>query len=630
MNMSRLVSGRISDGIQNPSAQPISFRRDIQGLRAVAVLAVILFHASKTWLPSGFVGVDVFFVISGYIITSLIIASDESFSWREFYWGRVRRIVPAYIMMLAIVSLVASFLFLNTDFSFFIKSAQSAALFYSNQYFSDFGSYFAPSAYEMPLLHTWSLAIEMQFYIVLPLFIYLTPRKVLPWVLGFICFSFFMYAEWQIKVEDNQRRVYYSLLARVPEFLVGALIAVTGVGGGWSARFSSIASWTGLILLGACFTYTDEKSFPGFASLIPCIATGLLITSRKGLVNQALSTSGFVWIGGLSYSLYLWHWPVLAFMRYYLGSYELPGLWLLVFFVITLLLSWTSFHWVEKLCRNSKRSLTKPLNLFGIVMTAVLAIVISVPLNALVEKPTPVEMTRYAAAESICHGQIVGDCLRGDRSKGSPLLVLGDSHAAQLNEFFDIVGEQGKFAARVITASNCVPIPDFDVERIPDYSRGDCRSQIATLDPYIADASVIVVAGMWQWQAPNAGFMSAFSAFLEKESQRHVRVFVLAQIPMFDTNMLRIRRFAALALPVYIRENKEWEKANRDIKALVARYDGAEFLDYSRSGFFADAPFHSGQLIYLDNHHLNELGAQGYGQFAAPLLKKYLPSTTND
>jgi peptidoglycan/LPS O-acetylase OafA/YrhL len=598
------------------------FRRDIQGLRAIAVLFVMVFHANKAWLPSGFIGVDVFFTISGFIITSLIINSEKYFSWHDFYWGRIKRIVPAYVVMISVVGLVSSLLFVTTDFSFFKESMWYALIFASNQYFSSFGSYFAPGAHELPLLHTWSLAIEMQFYVFLPLLICLTPRKLLGWLIGFLCLALFVYAEWKLRLPDNQRHTYYSLLARAPEFLLGVLIAVTGLGRGWSTVYSSLAGFIGLLALGWSSVFIEASSFPGFASIVPCMASGLLIASRKGFVSKLLSASGFVWIGALSYSLYLWHWPVLALTRYYLGSYDLTSLWMLAFVVLTFLLSWMSFHWVETLSRGSSGFLSRPFGLSVLIIVAGLMIFGSIRLNGLVENPLPIEMTRYAPADKICHGQIVGNCIRGDVSLQPSVLVLGDSHAAQLNEFFDVAGKQDKFSARVITASNCVPLPDFDVKSIPDYSQADCRSQIAALVPYVADSQLIVIAGMWQWHVSHPDFIFALSRFLEQETQRNVRVIVLAQVPMFDINLLRLRRFSVLGLPLGITKNTEWVGANNTIASIVGQYKGAEFVDFSHSKFFADAPLNDGRLIYLDNHHLNELGARAYGQFAAPLLQK--------
>ncbi|WP_426217498.1 acyltransferase family protein [Pseudomonas sp. DWRC2-2] len=605
------------------SEAKLKFRGDVQGLRAIAVLAVMIFHAQSSWLPAGFIGVDIFFVISGFLISSIIIEREKDFSWSGFYWNRIKRIVPVYIVMLAVVSCVSSIFFVLSDFSYFKKSLFSAFFFVSNQYFSNFGSYFAPGAHELPLLHTWLLAIEMQFYIFLPALILWTPRRWLGLLVGGMCVVFFMYAEWRLSLPDNSKHVYFSLVARVPEFLVGVFIAVAGIGNRWSSRVASLVSVAGLFLLGLCFMYTDEKHFPGLAAFLPCLATGMLIAAKGSIVSQIISSRGFVWLGTLSYSLYLWHWPVLAFMRYYLGHDELSGTWLLSFLVITYALSWMSYRWVEEPARRG-RGMWGPALGGGIITVAALVYILSPRLNASVEATLPAEMTRYAPDVEICHGQIVGTCVRGDLAEPPTVLVLGDSHAAQLNEFFDVAVEKDKFSARVITGSSCVPIPGFDVERLPEFAEAACRSQISALAPYVDQARVIVVAAMWQWQVPSPAFMTAFSNFLEQTTKRNVRVIVLAQVPMFDVSLLRVRRFETLGLPSNVSEDKDWRQANAKVAAVVSQYKGAEFIDLSGSEFFSDAPFLQGQLIYMDNSHLNEIGARAYGMFAAPILKTLL------
>ncbi|CAM3608853.1 acyltransferase [Vibrio cholerae] len=165
----------------------VPHRKDIQGLRAIAVLAVMAFHSNPTWLPGGFVGVDVFLVISGFLITSILLhkKSNASYSLTEtlkyFYVSRFKRIVPAYFFMLIIVALVAAVLFLPTDFNTFRKGLEKAIWFSSNLYFAGFSDYFAPASYEQPLLHTWSLAVEIQFYLLAPFIVLLLPIRLLKW-----------------------------------------------------------------------------------------------------------------------------------------------------------------------------------------------------------------------------------------------------------------------------------------------------------------------------------------------------------------------------------------------------------------------------------------------------------------
>lgn len=595
----------------------------MQGLRAVAVLAVIIYHVNNAWLPSGFVGVDVFFVISGFIITSLIVERKEGFDWKGFYWGRVKRIAPAYFLMLAVVALVSAVLFLPADFKFFRDSLKAALSFTSNSYFEGFGSYFAPSAHELPLLHTWSLAIEMQFYLFLPVLVCFLPTRFLKPVFVFLSIGLFAWAEYRF-FSKSEQSVYFSLLARFPEFMIGAFVALLTQKKYPPVRYASLMGLGGALLLALSFIFIDVQHFPGIWALLPCIGTALLIAARHGPASTLLAVKPMVWVGGISYSFYLWHWPILAFIRYYTGQYELQVVWLAVFVIGSFVVAWLSYRWVELPVRHVQGVKTIPKKLLAISVCVFAVIGISKEINVAVVDKLPVEMTRYAPSDEICHGKVVGDCMRGYPGSSSKVLVIGDSHAAQLNYFFDAVGVKNEVAFRVVTASSCVPIIGFDVERLPAWAQESCRSQIEMVEALMADVNVIVLAGMWQYQTQSDKFMLAFSRFITDSVEKNKRVFVLAQIPMFDTNLLRVHRFSALGLPVQITQNKEWKSANSKIEAIVHGYSKAQFLDFSESNFFASAPFENNVLIYLDNHHLNESGARRYGQYTANFFQKRL------
>lgn len=605
-----------------------NIRLDVQGLRAVAVLAVIIYHVNKAWLPSGFVGVDVFFVISGFIITSLIVERKENFDWKGFYWGRVKRIAPAYFLMLAVVALVSAVLFLPADFKFFRDSLKAALSFTSNSYFEGFGSYFAPSAHELPLLHTWSLAIEMQFYLFLPVLVCFLPIRFLKPLFVLLSIGLLTWSEYRFSSKGEQA-VYFSLFARFPEFLIGAFVALLAPKNHLSVRYASLMGVGGALLLALSFIFIDVQRFPGLWALLPCIGTALLIAARHGPVSTLLAAKPMVWVGGISYSLYLWHWPILAFIRYYTSQYELQVVWLAVFVIGSFVASWLSYRWVELPVRHVQGLRSIPKKMLAISICVLAVIGISREINIAVVDKLPVEMTRYAPSDEICHGKVVGDCIRGYPGSNPRVLVIGDSHAAQLNYFFDAVGVKNEMAFRVITASSCVPIVGFDVERLPVWAQNSCRSQIDKVDALISEVDVIVLAGMWQYQTQSDKFMLAFSQFITDSVEKNKRVFVLAQIPMFDTNLLRIHRFSALGLPVQINQNTEWKSANSKIEEVVHDVSKVKFLDFSKSEFFASAPFENDALIYLDNHHLNESGARRYGQYTASYFQKNLLNIDN-
>ena len=606
---------------------PDGFRGDIQGLRAIAVLAVILFHINKDWLPGGFVGVDVFFVISGFLIGGIILRKRRggTFSLYDFYAGRVRRIVPAYLVLLAITTIVAAVVFNQKDFEFFQDSAKSAIYFGSNGYFSKFGDYFAPSAHELPLLHTWSLAIEMQFYLILPVALILLPQRLWGVSLMVAVILLIGYGFREVNFGLKQK-AYFSLLVRIPEFLLGVGLAVFESGRGQEKLRELIdrsANWIGalgfLLLVGSFWLISEDSAFPGVWVLAPCIGAVAVIGARNSAISGELAHPALVWIGGLSYSLYLWHWPILAFFRYVVETYQL-GISLLVAFLILLLISsYVSWRWIEipyrrRVDKTSSSVWRVAMLIFGVAIPLSLASRV----NAAIEDPLPVAYTRYAAGDEICHGKVVKDCMRGARESATePQLVLGDSHAAQLNIFFDTVGRTNGQRFRVITASSCVTIPEFDVGRLPEYARADCKASIEFAKRYLAEAKVIVIAGMWQYQASSANFIKAFRAFLVDADAHGKSVIVLAQIPMLSSNVLRLRRFEKLGIRHQISLHPEWLQANSAVRKIVSEYGSARFVDLSGYELFANAPFLGGRLIYHDSHHLNEIGADEYGKIAA-------------
>lgn len=295
------------------------------------------------------IGVDVFLVISGYLITTIVLRQrdQESFSFLSFYASRIRRIVPAYMVLLAVTCLVMAVLLIPRDFESFKESLSSALYFNSNNYFASHNDYFAPESHELPLLHTWSLAIEMQFYLLLPVVLVIVPRRLLPWVLSATAFLLLGYSAYQL-IDGQSRSVYFSLSARIPEFMVGSLLALSSLGASWGRRTSNIVSALGLVMiLGSFWFITENAPFPGLLALPACLGVVLLIAARNSMYNELLSSTSMVIIGALSYSLYLWHWPILTSFRYYFESYQLPNLVIASALLLTLVMSYLSFRLIE-------------------------------------------------------------------------------------------------------------------------------------------------------------------------------------------------------------------------------------------------------------------------------------------
>ncbi|WP_181454293.1 acyltransferase family protein [Halomonas sp. SL1] len=603
-------------------------RNDIQGLRALAVLSVIVFHVDSGWLPGGFIGVDVFLVISGYLITSIVLHKREQrrFSFVSFYVARVRRIVPAYVLVLAVTSVVMAVLLIPSDFQRFKESLSSALYFSSNNYFSGSEGYFSPESYELPLLHTWSLAVEMQFYLLLPVILVVVRREFLPWVLFFVSVLLLGYSAFQLAAGQNEA-VYFSLSARIPEFLVGSLLALSGLGETWSRGRSNMTAFLGLaMVLGSFGLITEEMPFPGLLALPACIGVAMIIAARNSNCNEFLSRDSLVWVGALSYSLYLWHWPILAAFRYFFESYQLSGELIALVLLLTLTLSYLSYRFVEVPFRTSYFRLGNLLRYATLVLFVLISLGISGSLNSKIIDPLSKEYTRYAPKDDICHGKVLESCVRGASNADKTILLMGDSHAAQLNYFANFVGREIGVRFEVVTASSCVPIEGFDVARISDFAHEPCREQIAEIKKRISHVDGVILAGMWVYHTPSEIFMSALRDFFEEMKSSDMPLLVLSQVPMLEGDVQRVRRFNGLGLSRDVGVVNELDSANGIIERLVSQYDNADFLDFSSLDLFKDAPLSGGELIYFDSHHLNEVGSMKYGRMASSYMDEWVKS----
>lgn len=350
----------------------MDYRREIDGLRALAVLPVMLFHAGFETFSGGFVGVDVFFVISGYLITTIILAELEQgkFSIVNFYERRARRILPALFLVMLVCIPFAWFWLLPSDMKDFSKSLVAVSVFASNILFWLESGYFDTAAELKPLLHTWSLAVEEQFYVLFPLFLMLFWKLGKRWILvtlGLVFVASFFVAQWA--AYTNPSAAFYLLPTRGWELLIGAFAAfylskVNRKEIGKAA--GEVGGWLGVtLILYAIFAYSKATPFPGLYALVPTLGTALIIlfATQQTTVGKFVGNKVFVGIGLISYSAYLWHQPLFAFAR--LKSLADPSHTVfLKLSVLALLLSYLSWKYVEAPFR-SKSKVTRKL-VFGL------------------------------------------------------------------------------------------------------------------------------------------------------------------------------------------------------------------------------------------------------------------------
>jgi peptidoglycan/LPS O-acetylase OafA/YrhL len=339
-------------------SKELSYRSDIDGLRAVAVVPVVFYHAGYATFSGGFVGVDVFFVISGFLITSIIYRDIQSqtFSYRQFYARRVRRLFPALFSVVLASCVAAYLLLLPEELRDFGQSVFSIVLFASNFLFWSESGYFAQAAELKPLLHTWSLAIEEQYYLLFPMFLLAVKRlpaqPYLQWVWVLLLGSFAV-SVWSVHQAPDA--AFYLLPSRMWELLLGSVLAMQ-MPRLQSRAVAELLAWIGLGLIGlAVFAFEAGMRFPGVAALAPCLGTALIITSGAQFqtsVTRLLSLRVLVFVGLISYSLYLWHWPIIAFTKHYLGAPLAPPTVLSVV-VISVLLSIFSWRYIEQPFRGA-------------------------------------------------------------------------------------------------------------------------------------------------------------------------------------------------------------------------------------------------------------------------------------
>ncbi len=468
--------------VQN-NRQHLKYRSDIDGLRAIAVLLVIGFHAFPEWVKGGFIGVDVFFVISGFLISTIIITNlnNDTFSLSDFYGRRVRRLFPALIVVLLFCLVLGWFVLLPQEYAYLGEHILAGVAFISNWVLWRESGYFDLSAELKPLLHLWSLGIEEQFYIVWPLLLWIVISKRLN-ITAVLLVSAAVSLILSIALTGSDPiAAFYLPWTRFWELICGALLA------NWMMRnqnqdesrksyvIKNICSLAGLslIMLGSLII-TKESKFPGWLALIPVIGTSLLIYSNtQAYLNSfVLSNRVLVWVGLISFPLYLWHWPLLVFAR--ILENETPSRYIRITTVLlSILLAWLTYIAIEKPIRFGKGKSYKTLTL-SILMVLIGCAGYFVYANDGLKIRYPDSYQRYVVKIDFkwpdyvrfdqCHIQSHNLSTHSEicRETKRPLIVIwGDSHASSLYPGFKKLQEIRDIGVQQLTTAGCPPILDL-------------------------------------------------------------------------------------------------------------------------------------------------------------------------
>lgn len=623
----------------------LAYRPDIDGLRALAVLAVTLFHFNKQFLPGGFVGVDVFFVISGYLITGIIYGQGKGFSFGDFYGRRVRRILPAAAFVTVATLLAGSFLMLPTDVKALSESAIGATLSAANIYFWLFldTGYFAASSDTVPLLHMWSLGVEEQFYMIWPALMIIAMKiggKRLLVATGIIL-AIASFAVSEYFLNRDQSFAYYMLPSRAGELLVGALLFLWQDARQISAKVADAAGLVGFILVAGALILLDEKNgFPGIHSVIPSVGAALLIlagTNQSSPLSKFFGNPVARYIGLRSFSLYLWHWPVLAFYRYAYGEPTLVGgiICLALMCALTLI----SYNLIETpfRARTPKWLITKAAPIFATSAAVMVVGYVLVKNNGYwptagsyayrkeiythnfntqpaSKFPFNCQMNNYDPAK-----WKLDQCVNGDKSVVPETLLWGDSNAAHYVGYLKAVAENGHFSIRNISHSSCPPVMVADglvSPALADSCKAFNESAFAESKKY----KTVIVGGAWDGYARKGGKAQIAKTIRELAANGN-QVIIALNVPVFPgldrmctAKAIRIPRMDCPSRAV-MPDNGDSE-TNKFIKEQANRYPNVATFDI-RSQICKNgtcSAYDKDSLLYYDSGHISMVGSEMIGK----------------
>lgn len=477
------------------------YRADIDGLRAIAVVPVLLFHAGLAGCSGGYVGVDIFFVISGYLITGILVQDIERgrYSIATFYARRIRRIFPALFAVLSCSTLAAWWLLLPSELVDFGKNLFAAALFYSNCLLMHSTGYFAAPAETKPLLHLWSLAVEEQFYILFPLYLHVVHRYCkhhigpITWVALALSLIYSL-----VLVQKAPEDAFYSTPARAWELMTGAILALYPRKTALNFMSASLLGFLGLgAVLYSIFMFSKDTPFPGAMALVPVVGAALIIYSGADntlWVSRLLATAGFRGIGVISYSLYLWHWPVLVFYKHYAMG-PLATSELLIFLGLIFTLSYLSWRFIETPFRTGRR-LARPSALMlsggGLMLASLLCAALLVAFRGLPFRfPDPINHILSAENDSstlesctsirTTTGLTLPLCSIGGDTEGDvSFAVWGDSHGGAMLPGIEAAARRHQARGVFVGRGGCLPL--LNVHQVRQ-GYGSC---VATADAFMA------------------------------------------------------------------------------------------------------------------------------------------------
>ncbi|MDB4434978.1 acyltransferase [Akkermansiaceae bacterium] len=651
------------------------YRPEIDGLRAISVIGVVLFHL-ELGFPGGFVGVDVFFVISGYLITGILLRQlgEDRFSLMEFWARRVRRIVPAAMVMVVGALLIGAFLQTPERYASLARSAMAHVLMASNCYFTRDQGYFAEKSDHEPLLHTWSLSVEEQFYLIFPLIVcFVWKRAPQRLALVFTSAALISFSWSWIEVVSNPKWAFFLLPARGWELLVGALLAILPQK---TMRSLGDEAWAGLglvLVLAPMFFFDRQTAFPGPGALAPVLGAALLIwTGGSTKIGKLLGWRALVRIGLISYSLYLWHWPFVVFAREMV--IELTLTWKISLLVASLLAGYSSWRWVEMPSRSGLLLATRRRSLIFGLTSAVTLFVIAFSIKASGGFPSrlPAEL-RLIISDITWNGAEYTSAKSeampiGFQDDGPVDFVLwGDSHGASAAPAVNAVATDFKLKGHAYLNNGTPPVTGL---WFADMSEASAAEMVALNERVLAeiiDSKPMAVFLVGRWVArcegyneaemvgepgslrfttmlvdsmiPEPTFKEASSALARqikamgaRLAVHGIKLVIFQQVPESNesrtaSRFYSMKRFSGTSkVPQFTTTKDEFLKRQKRTMKLLKNQitENVRVIDASSQFFFRDRDqlkVYAERSYYRDEDHLTRAGAMHYLE---PAFKKFM------
>ncbi|MCB2214969.1 MAG: acyltransferase [Desulfobulbaceae bacterium] len=670
----------------------IGYRPDIDGLRAVAVLSVFCFHLYPQLLPGGFLGVDVFFVISGYLITLIILRENRQgvFSFAHFYARRVKRIFPALFVVLMLSAPVAIFLLVPDTYTNFMASARYAAAQLANFFFARKVGYFEEGFSGQPLLHTWSLGVEEQFYLCWPLLIFLcfyvlrrigrataapdpaldakpssergngqAGKRARHTVLAvFVVLAALSFVACFVLAEAEPKLAFYMFYTRAWEFCIGGAVALRSAEQRAGVGTAAVAGVTGLLLLGYSFLFVGQtylgRSFLQGGVLLPCIGAALVIYAggRSGMINRLLVSTVVVGVGRISYSLYLYHWPVIIFYKIFSNSHEIGVVAAVAIVALSLALATLSYFFVEQPARKTGWSDRV------VLLLALLVIIVFARGFKILEDNDQASwrITPYAATEVPAPARVPDSCEQKEkdgvtylecgvsgRRQAPRVALVGDSHSAHYLPAVVSWAQQSGYDVTYLGVPGCpMLLGDVEIDSIiDDKHEQHCARALPFLQAEIVEdpaIKVVMIAQRFDLFYDGKGFLNTDRQIMFKGADGRI---IVDHTTYFRERLIdtveRLR--AAGKTPIILKQVpilgnindclweprlKRWLAQERSCtidRGFIEKWqqESIYFVDQLSASLQIpsydpfreiDSPLLDGTVIYANQDHLNPFGYQ--------------------